>query len=83
MPQNIPTKFQQYNFIETRDKHNQYVLPPPKFGKATQTPKSLDPGDLLQKLHTKYVQHIVGSLSFYVRVTDATILKTLDSLSQQ
>ena len=79
----MPTQFRKYNFNETGDKHCLYLPPKPKFGKEAYAPEPLDIENPLLKPNMKYIQRVVGSLLFYGRVSDATILKVINFLSQQ
>ena len=83
MPTYMPTHFKKCDFNEMGDKHCSYLLPKPRCGKEAHTLEPPDTRNPPLKPEIKYFQRVVGSLLFYGQVSDATILKYLNSLSQQ
>ena len=79
----MPIQPRKYNFGNPCEEHCPYLLSKPRFGKNTQAPKPPDLGNHLLKPDIKHVQHIVGFLLFYGRVSEATIIKAFNSLFQQ
>lgn len=55
----------------------------PSYGAQTQKPIPDDNGELLCSAKIHRIQQIVGSLLYYARVVDSTLLVTLGSIAQQ
>ncbi len=81
MPGYIKKKLQQYSHIASKRVQNCPYTPAPKqFGSEAQAPL---PRDLLPKLDSvgiKKVQKIVGSILYYARAVDMTVLMALSTI---
>jgi hypothetical protein len=55
----------------------------PQYGAKTQYAESQDESPLLNKEDTKHVQAVMGTLLYYARAVDSTILTALSSLARE
>jgi hypothetical protein len=56
---------------------------PPNYGGKTQYAKPEQPSRLLDKVEKTYVQAVTGTLLYYARLVDSTILTTLNAIATQ
>ena len=84
MPGYIPALLHRLRHpLPKRPVHHPHDYTIPAYGKGRQYVKPPDTTDLLQKDKTKFVQSAVGSLLYYGRATESTILPALNELSTQ
>ena len=69
--------------IPKKPQHNPYKPFPKKYGKAAQDPLPVDDSEPLDLAGLKRVQQIVGSLLFYARAVDNTLLIGLSAIASQ
>ena len=65
-----------------RPQHSPHPCPPPRFGRS-QEPPPLDESPLLDDDGKKRIQQISGSVLFYSRAVDMTMLKGLNTISKK
>ena len=84
MPEYIPKLLTKYKHEKPkRPQHCPYTPAPIKFGAKTQEPLPEDTSALLDKDGQKYIQQVVGSLLYYARAVDPTILLALNDIASQ
>jgi hypothetical protein len=82
MPGYIKKKLQEYeHFWTTKVQTCPYSPEPKKFGMETQAPLPPDALPRLDARGIKKVQKIVGSILYYARAVDMTILMALSSIA--
>ncbi len=82
MPGYIKKKLQEYNHVLPQRMQTRPHSPEPKtFGKDAQTPLAIDSSPLRDKKGLKQVQKIVGSILYYARAVDMTVLMALSAIT--
>ena len=82
MPGYIAKKLQEYNHIKSKAIQNCPYTPAPKqFGSEAQRPLPPDSSPRLDKKGIRRVQQIVGSILYYARAVDMTVLMALSTLA--
>jgi hypothetical protein len=82
MPGYIKMKLQEYEHIMPKKLQTcPYSLEPKKFGTEAQAPLPNDSTPKLDENGIKSVQNIVGSILYYARVVDMTVLIALSSIT--
>ena len=82
MPKYIPKLLQRYAHNKpARPQHSPHPAPPKKYGAEAQTPVPTDDSHLLPKERIRRIQAIVGSILFYARAIDNTVLVALSSIA--
>ncbi len=82
MPKYIPKLLQRYEHVpQVTPQHSPHKAPPRAYGKAAQTPVPNDDSKLLPKERRRRVQAIIGSILFYARAIDNTVLVALSSVA--
>ena len=82
MPGYIEKKLQEYNHVRAKTMQTCPYTPAPKqFGSAAQRPLPPDISPLLDKKGIKRVQQIVGSILYYARAVDMTVLMALSTIA--
>ncbi len=82
MPGYIKKKLQEYNHVlPGRMQACPYSPEPKKFGADAQTPLVVDSSPLLNEKGLKRVQKIVGSILYYLRAVDMTVLMALSTIA--
>lgn len=83
MPSYIPNVLTKFKYPQAKQsQHSPYKFPPPEHSR-TQRPVMDDHSPILPPDQIKVVQQVVGSLLYYARVVDSTLLVPLNSLGQQ
>eukprot|EP00970_Alexandrium_tamarense_P017799 scaffold11398_cov137-Alexandrium_tamarense.AAC.1 len=84
MPGYIKNALQRYNH-EPPDKqqHCPYPPQPKKYGSDAQEPKPIDTSPILDKDGITRIQQIVGTISYYARAVDITILTALNTIGAE
>ncbi len=77
MPGYIKNQLLKYEHIMRRVQHRPYSPEPNKYGAGAQSPLPQDDSRKLTDKEIKQVQKIVGSILYYVRAVDMTILMVL------
>jgi len=80
MPEYIPKLFHKLQCTPKTLEHNPHTYKPPAFGKIIQCTEPPDSTPALPPHHKKRIQQIVGSLLYYTRAVDNTILMTVNDL---
>jgi hypothetical protein len=84
MPNYIPKQLVKYKHEKPkRPQHCPYTPAPIKFVAKTQGPLPEDTSKQLDKDGQKYIQQVVGSLLYYARAIDITILLALNEIASQ
>jgi hypothetical protein len=84
MPGYIKKKIQEYGHVVPNIMQNCPYAPEPKqFGVTAQAPAPPDDTPLLNEAGIKRVQKIVGSILYYVRAVDMTVLMALSSIAME
>jgi len=83
MPTYIPNLLQQIQFSSTNKEHAPHKYNIPTYGQKIQFAKPEDTSQPLNKEETTKIQQIVGSLLYYGRAVDPTILVALGSIASQ
>ena len=84
MPDYIPKQLVKYKHdTPKRAQHCPYTPAPIKYGAKTQEPLPTDTSERLDKDGQKYIQQVVGSLLYYARAVDITILLALNEIASQ
>ena len=82
MPGYIKKKLQEYNhFLLGRIQYCPYSSEPKTFGSDTQAPLLPDATPVLDSKRIKQIQQIVGSILYYARAVDMTVLMVLSSIA--
>jgi hypothetical protein len=82
MPGYIKKKLQQYSHIASKWVQNCPYTPAPKqFGSEAQAPLHPDSSPKLDKVGIKKVQKIVGSILYYARTVNMTVLMALSTIA--
>jgi hypothetical protein len=82
MPGYIKKKLQEYNHVlPWRMQSCPYSPEPKKIGEDAQTPLAIDSSRLLDKKGLKRVQKNVGSILYYAKVVDMTVLMALSAIA--
>ncbi len=82
MPGYIKKKMQKYNHaLPRRMQTCPYSPEPPKNVADAQTPLAVDSSPLLDTKGLKQVQNIVGSILYYARAVDMTVLMVLSAIA--
>ena len=82
MPKYIPKLLQRHaHSPPSTPQHSPHQAPPRAYGKASQTPVPTDDSQLLPKDRLKRVQAVIGSVLFYARAVDNTVLVALSSIA--
>ena len=82
MPGYIKKKLQEYNhLLPGQMQACPYTPAPKKFGANAQTPLEVDSSPRLDEKGIKRVQKIVGSILYYARAVDMTVLMTLSAIA--
>ncbi len=82
MPGYIKKKLQEYNhMLPEQMQAYPYTPAPKKYGAHTQTPLEVDSSPRLDEKGIKRVQKIVGSILYYARAVDMTVLMTLSAIA--
>jgi hypothetical protein len=84
MPGNLNKVFLKFKHVAPSKKQNSpHPHAIPQYGAKTQYAESQDDSPLLNKEDTKHVQTVVGTLLYYARAVDSTILTALISLATE
>lgn len=84
MPGYITQVLQKYKHPQTKSpQYSPHPCSTPQYGTKVQTPLPLDQTPLVSSQEVTRIQKIIGSLLFYARVVDSTLLVTLSSLAHQ
>ena len=84
MPGYIKKKIQEYGHVVPNRMQNCPYAPEPKqFGVTVQAPAPPDDTPLLNEAGIKRVQKIVGSILYYARAVDMTVLMALSSIAME
>ena len=84
MPGYIKRKLQEYKHVVTKKGQNCPYTPAPKqYGSEAQAPLPPDDSPLLDKAGIKRVQQIVGSILYYARAVDMTVLMALSTIAAE
>ena len=84
MPGYIHRLVRKYNHsAPRRQQYCPYLPQPRQYGAAAQTPILHDESPCLNDIRKKRVQQVVGSLLYYARVVDLTMLMALSSIVQE
>ncbi len=84
MPGYIAKKLQEYNHVISKAvQHCPHAPAPKQFGSEAQRPLPPDSSPRLDKKGIKRVQQIVGSILYYARAVDMTVLMALSSLAME
>ena len=67
----------------SKKQHSPYFCAPPVYGKQQQAPIPVDESAKLDDKQVKYIQQVVGTLLYYARAVDPTILVALGSIAEQ
>jgi hypothetical protein len=67
----------------TRPQHAPHAWTKPTYGAAIQYAPSIDTSPALDTADTKRVQEVLGTLLFYARAVDSTMLKAIGTISTQ
>lgn len=82
MPKYIPKLLQRYaHDVPTKPQHCPHRAPPRTYGKDAQLPVPADDSQLLPKDRRRRIQAIIGSILFYARAVDNTVLVALSSIA--
>ena len=82
MPGYITKKLQEYNHVISKAvQHCPYAPAPKQFGSEAQRPLPTDSSPRLDKKGVRRVQQIVGSILYYARAVDMTVLMALSLLA--
>jgi hypothetical protein len=82
MPQYIPKLLLRYEHVAPPSpQHSPHEAPPRQYGKAAQTPVPPDDSELLPPDRRRRVQAVIGSVLFYARAVDNTVLVALSSMA--
>lgn len=82
MPKYIPKLLQRYEHeTPPSAQHSPHKAPPRAYGKAAQTPVPHDDSQLLPTDRRRRVQAVIGSVLFYARAVDNTVLVALSSMA--
>jgi hypothetical protein len=81
MPGYIKKQLLKYEHIMQRVQHCPYSPEPKKYGAEAQSPLPQDDSRKLTDKEIKQVQKFVGSILYYVRAVDMTILMVLSSIA--
>jgi hypothetical protein len=82
MPIYVKKKLQEYNHaLSWRMQTCPYSPEPKKIGEDAQTPLAINFSPLLDEKGLKWVQKIVGSILYYAREVDMTVLMALSAIA--
>ena len=84
MPGYIKNQLQKYKHdMPKRPQNCPYQSQEKKYSKAAQDPIPLDTSSGLEGKEIKVVQHVVGSILWYARSVDMTVLMALSTIASQ
>ena len=83
MPDYIPKLLHKLQYKPKTPEHNPHTYKPPSYGKTIQYVEQPDTSPLLPPQRKKRIQQIVGSLLYYARAVDNTILMAVNDLGSQ
>ncbi len=84
MPRYIRKKLQEYNHVLSGQLQAcPYTPAPKKFGAQARTPLEVDSSPQLDAKGIKRVQQIVGSILYYARAVDMTVLMALSAIAAE
>jgi len=84
MPGYVERALQRFNHPKpTRQQHAPHAWQKPKYGAKTQYATLPDNSEPLQSIDTKYVQEVLGTLLYYARAVDCTMLTAIGSIATQ
>ena len=84
MPGYIKKKLQEYkHVVEKKGQTCPYTPAPKQYGSEAQAPLPPDDSPLLDKAGIKRVQQIVGSILYYARAVDMTVLMALSTIAAE
>jgi hypothetical protein len=84
MPGYIKTQLLKYkHIVSPRSQHCPYSPEPEKYESEAQSPLPLDTLQTLDKKEIKAVQRIVGSILYYARAVDMTVLMALSMIASE
>ena len=83
MPGYIKKQLLKYEHIMRRIQHCPYSPEPKKYGAEAQSPLQQDNSQKLTEKEIKQVQKIVGSILYYARAVDMTVLMALSSIASE
>ena len=83
MPDYIKKQLLKYEHIMRRIQHCPYSPEPKKYGAEAQAPLPQDTSRKLTEKEIKQVQKIVGSILYYARAVDMTVLMALSSIASK
>jgi hypothetical protein len=82
MPGYIKKKRQEYkHVVEKKGQRFSYTPAPKQYGSEAQAPLSPNDSPLLNKDGIKRMQQIVGSILYYARAVDMTVLMALSTIA--
>ena len=84
MPDYIDEAFTRFKHLRPRHPQDQpHPHVPPNFGAKQEFAEHRDDSPLLDKAGKKYIQQVVGTLLYYARAADCTMLAALGSIATQ
>ncbi len=83
MPGYIKKQLVKYKHIMQRIQHCPYLPEPKKYGADAQPPLPTDNTRKLNEAEIKQVQKIVGSILYYARAVDMTVLMALSTIASE
>jgi hypothetical protein len=84
MPGYIKNALQRYNHEPpSKQQHCPYPPQPKKYGSAAQEPTPIDTSPTLDKNGITRIQQIVGTILYYARAVDITILTALNTIGAE
>lgn len=83
MPEYINKLLHKLQYKPSTPEHNPHVYKPPAYGKTVQYVEPPDTSTPLSPARKKRIQQIVGSLLYYARAVDNTILMAVNDLAAQ
>jgi hypothetical protein len=84
MPGYVRRQLLKYKHVTTsRPQHCPYSPKPKKYGSEAQAPLSIDTSRPLGDKEIKVVQKIVGSILYYARAVDMTVLMALSTIASE
>jgi hypothetical protein len=83
MPGYIKKQLLKYNHIMHRIQNCPYLPEPKRYGADAQSPLPHDDSRKLNDTEIKQVQKIVGSILYYARAVDMTVLMALSTIASE
>ena len=84
MPGYIKKLLQKYKHaVSKHPQHCPFAPPPKQYGSAAQTTEPIDISDPLSAEQIKHLQGIIGSILYYARAVDMTVLMALSTIASR